>query len=90
MNNHVELTQRFKELAIEYVGSDRVHDLDIRMTGEDFSHFANAIPGCFYRLGTASPNSDLGKSGLHTPHFDVDEDSLKLGAGLMAYAATQA
>ena len=90
VNNHVELTQRFKELAIEYVGSDRVHDLDIRMTGEDFSHFANAIPGCFYRLGTASPNSDLGKSGLHTPHFDVDEDSLKLGAGLMAYAATQA
>ena len=90
VSNHVELTQRFKELAIEYVGSDRVHDLDIRMTGEDFSHFANAIPGCFYRLGTASPNSDLGKSGLHTPHFDVDEDSLKLGAGLMAYAATQA
>lgn len=90
VNNHVELTRRFKELAIEYVGADKVHDLDIRMTGEDFSHFANAIPGCFYRLGTASPSSNLGKSGLHTPHFDVDEDSLKLGAGLMAYAATQA
>lgn len=90
VNNHVELTHRFKELAIEYVGADKVHDLDIRMTGEDFSHFANAIPGCFYRLGTASPSSNLGKSGLHTPHFDVDEDSLTLGAGLMAYAATQA
>ena len=59
------------------------------MTGEDFSHFANAVPGCFYRLGTASPDpdNDLGTHGLHTPHFDIDEDALKIGAGLMAYAA---
>ena len=37
-----------------YLGAERVHDLDIRMTGEDFSYFANEVPGCFYRLGTAS------------------------------------
>jgi len=40
-------------------------------------------------LGTASPEegNDLGTHGLHTPRFDVDEASLKIGAGLMAYAA---
>ena len=89
VNNNPALTEAFKRCALEYVGEERVHDLGIRMTGEDFSHFANEIPGCFYRLGTASPHSDHGKAGLHTPHFDVDEDSLMLGAGLMAYAATQ-
>jgi len=60
------------------------------MTGEDFSHFANAVPGCFYRLGTADADGGThGTSGLHTPRFDVDERALATGAGLMAYAATE-
>jgi len=85
--NDPDLTARMKASAIEFLGKDQVHDLPVRMTAEDFSFYAKEIPGCFYRLGTSSPNSELGHSGLHTPHFDVDEDSLKLGAGLMAYAA---
>lgn len=89
VHNDEALASAFKQAATEYVGADAVHDLDLRMTGEDFSYFAREIPGCFYRLGTASPdgNNDLGKHGLHTPRFDVDESSLKIGAGLMAYAA---
>ena len=85
--NDPDLTSRMKASAIEFLGEDKVHDLPVRMTAEDFSFYAREIPGCFYRIGTSSPNSELGHSGLHTPHFDVDEDSLKLGAGLMAYAA---
>ena len=57
------------------------------MTAEDFSFYAQKIPGCFYRLGTSSPNSDLGHSGLHTPTFDIDESALVIGAGLMAFNA---
>lgn len=89
VNNDESLTAAWKKAAVDYLGADVVHDLDIRMTGEDFSYFANEIPGCFYRLGTASPEPDnpLGKHGLHTPQFDVDETSLKIGAGLMAYSA---
>lgn len=89
VHNDVALTSAFKTAAIDYLGADRVHDLDIRMTGEDFSYFANEIPGCFYRLGTASPieGNNLGTHGLHTPRFDVDEDALRVGAGLMAYSA---
>lgn len=85
--NDPDLTSRMKASAIEFLGEDKVHDLPVRMTAEDFSFYAREIPGCFYRIGTSSPNSELGHSGLHTPHFDVDEDSLKLGAGLMAFAA---
>ena len=76
-----------KSSAIAFLGKEKVHDLPVRMTAEDFSFYAREIPGCFYRIGTSSPISDLGHRGLHTPHFDVDEDALKLGAGLMAYAA---
>jgi len=89
VQNDVHLAAGFKQAAIAYLGADRVHDLDIRMTAEDFSYFANEIPGCFYRLGTASTEegNDHGTQGLHTPTFDVDENALKIGAGLMAYAA---
>ena len=92
VNNHVGMAAAFKAVACEYLGTAHVHDLDIRMTGEDFSYFANEIPGCFYRLGTASPEpgNDLGTHGLHTPRFDVDEEALKVGTGLMAYAAATA
>ena len=92
VNNHVGMAAAFKAVACEYLGTEHVHDLDIRMTGEDFSYFANEIPGCFYRLGTASPEpgNDLGTHGLHTPRFDVDEEALKVGTGLMAYAAATA
>ena len=92
VNNHVGMAAAFKTVACEYLGTARVHDLDIRMTGEDFSYFANEVPGCFYRLGTASPEpgNDLGTHGLHTPRFDVDEEALKVGTGLMAYAAATA
>ncbi len=89
VHNDVRLASELKIAAVDYLGVECVHDLDIRMTAEDFSYFGNEIPGCFYRLGTASPEKDneLGTHGLHTPNFDVDEDSLKTGAGLMAFAA---
>jgi metal-dependent amidase/aminoacylase/carboxypeptidase family protein len=87
--NDPDLTARMKALAIDYLGEDKVHDLPERMTAEDFSFYAREIPGCFYRLGTASTNSDLGHHGLHTPQFDIDESALMVGAGLMAYAAVK-
>ena len=56
------------------------------MTAEDFSYFSKEIPSCFYRLGTA--NSEEGIThGLHTSKFDIDEEALKTGMGLMAYLA---
>ena len=69
VHNDVHLAAGFKQAAIAYLGAERVHDLDIRMTGEDFSYFANEVPGCFYRLGTASPEegNDHGTQGFTPP-----------------------
>ena len=58
-----------------------MHDLDIRMTGEDFSYFANEIPGCLSVGHRLTGAQRLGTHGLHTPRFDVDEEALKAERG---------
>lgn len=86
VDNNVDLTLRAKKYAIELLGEEMVVDLDMRMTGEDFSFYSQKIPGCFYRLGTR--NEKLGiKSSLHTSTFDIDSNSLKTGMALMSWMA---
>ena len=72
--------------AKEYVGEDNVVDLPTRMTAEDFSYYSQLIPSCFYRLGTANTEKEI-INGLHTSRFNIDEEALRVGMGLMAYLA---
>jgi amidohydrolase len=89
LKNDETLTLRSKELAAEYLGAENVVDLDVRMTAEDFAYFGHEMPGCFYRLGTASPNDESKSFSVHHPRFDIDETALKTGMGLMAWLAVQ-
>lgn len=82
--NNEQLTAAAKETAIEYLGTDKVIDLDLRMTAEDFAYYSQEIPGCFYRLGIAGETSHQA-GGLHSANFDADEASLETGMGLMAW-----
>ena len=81
LKNDEKTTQTAKRAAIEFLGAENVIDLDLRMTGEDFSYYTQSMDGCFYRLGTGQ------SSGLHTSTFNVDEDSLEVGVGLMSWIA---
>ena len=84
--NDPALTQRIAAAAEEYLGNENVIYLDVEMIGEDFAYYAQQVPGCFYYIGTK--NSAIGTdSPLHTPTFNVDEDVLELGPGLMAWLA---
>ena len=56
------------------------------MTAEDFSYFANASPSCFYRLGTGNQAKGI-THGLHTSKFNIDEEALRVGMGLIAFLA---
>ena len=89
LKNDEALTVRSKELAAEYLGAENVVDLDVRMTAEDFAYYGHEMPGCFYRLGTASPNDESKSYSVHHPRFDIDEEALKTGMGLMAWLAVQ-
>jgi amidohydrolase len=86
--NDEALTHRAKQYARDYLGSDNVIDLDLRMTAEDFAFFSQQIPACFYRLGTASKDGKH-QYGVHHPNFDIDETALETAIGLMAWLVLQ-
>ena len=88
LQNNPELTKRIRAAAEQYVGKDNVVDLDITMGAEDFSYYSQVIPASFYRLGTKNESKGI-TSYVHTPTFDVDEDALRIGPGLMAWMAIQ-
>ena len=84
--NDEALTKKSIAFAKQYLGEDNVIDLPIRMTAEDFSYYSHEVPSIFYRLGTANKSKGI-THGLHTSRFNIDEKSLKIGMGLMAYLA---
>lgn len=84
--NDEELTNKIKHYAIDFLGSENVVDLETRMTAEDFAYFSQKVPSCFYRLGIRNERKGI-ISNLHTSTFDVDESSISVGMGLMAWIA---
>lgn len=69
-----------------YLGENNIHALALRMTSEDFAWYTQQMPGCFFRLGTGNKSKKI-TSGVHTPTFDIDEDCLEVGAGIIAFLA---
>ncbi|MEM7162922.1 MAG: M20 family metallopeptidase [Bacteroidota bacterium] len=86
--NNEKLTAQNIEAAKHYLGEENVEELSIRMTAEDFSFFAQEVPGCFYRLGTANSSEGI-NAPVHNARFNIDEEALKIGPGLMAWLAIQ-
>jgi len=86
LKNNPELTARSVDAARDYLGTENVLDLDIWMAAEDFAYFSQEIDGCFYRLGTRNEARGI-TSGVHTPTFDIEEEALEIGSGLMAWLA---
>ena len=86
--NNPKLTVKLKEAAEQYLGKKNVVDLPARMTSEDFAFYSHMIPATFYRLGTGNPDKGI-TSPVHTSTFNIDEDALEVGSGLMAWLAIQ-
>ena len=84
--NNEKVTTIAREAAVSYCGPENVFDLPMRMTAEDFSFVSQAVPSCFFRLGTG--NKELGiTAGVHNPRFNIDERAISTGTGLMAQIA---
>ena len=84
--NDDKVTRSIFNLSQEYLGKKNVKELEMRMTSEDFAYFSQKIPSCFYRLGVMNEKKGI-TSNLHTSTFDIDETSLEIGMGLMAWLA---
>ena len=88
LENDPSLTRRAREEAEAYVGRENVVDIELTLGSEDFAFYSHVIPSCFYRLGTRNESKGI-TSYIHTPTFDIDEDALAIGPGLMAWMAIQ-
>lgn len=86
--NDPEITELAKIFAEEYLGKEQVNHLEMRMGAEDFSFYTHQAKGCFFRIGT-NTNNEQYTLPVHNAHFDIDENALKTGAGLMSYIALQ-
>jgi hippurate hydrolase len=87
--NHEPLNEATRKLAEAYLGEEKVEETEIRMGAEDFGYYSQKIPGCFFRLGTANKKKGI-TAGVHTPLFNIDEDAIEIGMGIMACLGSQA
>lgn len=86
LENNPQLTKNIRKAAEEYLGKENVVDIDLTLGSEDFAYYSQVIPASFYRLGTRNEAKGI-TSYIHTPTFNIDEDALTIGPGLMAWIA---
>ena len=82
--NDMNLTESLKKTAVEFMGYDKVKEISQMMTAEDFAWYSHKTKACMYRIGTSNIEKGI-VSKQHTSTFDIDEDALKIGVGLMVY-----
>jgi len=73
----------------EYVGTNNVEETELRMGAEDFAYYSHQIPGCFFRIGAGNKEKGI-TSGVHTPTFNIDENAIEIGIGMMALLGAEA
>ena len=58
------------------------------MAAEDFAFYQQRIPGCFLRVGARRTGEAV--IAAHSPHFDVAEEAIVVGAAVLAESARRA
>ncbi|MFZ3576869.1 M20 metallopeptidase family protein [Virgibacillus sp. DJP39] len=81
--NDRSLVPTVKEAVGKTLGEEHFHIAKPSMGGEDFSFYANEIPGVFFRLGVRNEEKNA-VYPLHNPKFDLDEAALPNGAAVLA------
>jgi len=82
--NDKPLTDAARKKAQDYMGLTHVEETELRMGAEDFAYYTHKIPGCFFRLGAGNKAKGI-TSGVHTPTFNIDENAIEIGMGMMAF-----
>jgi amidohydrolase len=85
--NDEGMTTLMRGVATELLGAANVKHGVRTMGGEDMAYFLEKVPGCFAFVGSAPKNG--GASPHHSPTFDIDEESLVIGAELLSRTAVR-
>lgn len=82
--NNPELVSRMSASLIKTAGAANVIQTPARTGSEDFSYFAEKVPGFFIFLGGMPKGKDPAKAGPHhTPQFMIDDSGLVLGVNAL-------
>ncbi|KAF2285169.1 hypothetical protein GH714_038930 [Hevea brasiliensis] len=91
----IKLKQRIEEscmnslnVASDMLGALNIKEIQLLMGAEDFSFFAEAIPGYFFYVGMKNESQGPLEPG-HSPRYKVNEKALPYGAALHASLATR-
>ncbi|WP_405096725.1 amidohydrolase [Oceanobacillus sp. FSL H7-0719] len=86
VHNQADCAAIAKEAVIKALGEHAVAAHPAWMASESFAFYQKYFPGTFAFLGVENPDKGTGADN-HNPHFDIDEDVLKLGvASTVQYA----
>jgi len=78
--NDIDLTSQMLPTVQEVAGKENVKLVDARTGAEDFSFYAQKVPGLFLFLGGMPKGKNPKEAASHhTPDFFIDESSMKLG-----------
>ncbi len=82
--NDPEIAEIMKRAAIDLIGAENVITVKPKTWSEDFSMFAEKVPGAFMFLGGEIKGS---QRLHHSPTFDLDESGLYIGTAVLAETA---
>jgi hippurate hydrolase len=82
-NDPILTAEAWKQADI-FVGRENVQETELRMGAEDFGYYTQVIPGCFFRLGVKNESKGI-IHNVHTPKFNIDENAIEYGIGMMAW-----
>ena len=88
VDNEPVITEAAWKLADTFMGASNVEETEKRMGAEDFGYYSQVIPGCFFRLGVRNESKGI-IHNVHTPHFNIEEEAIENGVGMMAWLGTQ-
>jgi amidohydrolase len=82
-NNHIKPTEAVLKTAKK--SGLKVTDCKPMSFSEDFAHFSNAVPGCFFLFGNGIDGAN--NKPLHSSDYDFNDDLLPIGADFWANLA---
>ncbi|MBS7458134.1 amidohydrolase [Coralloluteibacterium stylophorae] len=86
--NNGALTARVRPSLEKAVGAENVVEMPLIMGAEDFSMYAQRVPGVFFFVGATPPDRDPETApSNHSPEFFLDESALEVGTRSMLQVA---
>jgi amidohydrolase len=81
-HNDPELVEATLPTLRRVLGEGNIFSPKPQMGAEDFSYYQKVIPGFYFFLGVGNKTKGI-TAMIHTPEFDLDEDSLVTGVRTM-------